>query len=116
MKLSLALPLALALFGLQVPAHADVPNDEIPARSVDYSDLDLAKNTDVVRLYGRIERAARSVCHPVNGKDPQRASRFQRCIDEAVSHAVARVDSPLLTQRYAAASRAGILMGAVPKN
>lgn len=106
---SLALSLALALGTLQASAHAAVSADEIPAKSVDYSDLNLAKKADVTRLYGRITLAANTVCRPFDGKDAQRTSRFHHCVNDAVAQAVAQVDSPLLTQRYAAARREGIL-------
>jgi UrcA family protein len=83
---------------------AEAPKDDTPAKAVDYSDLNLRKNADVARLYGRIKLAASSVCSPVAGKDAQRAARFHHCVNDAVAQAVTQIDAPLLTQRYAAAA------------
>ena len=104
----LVLPVAVALCAL-APAHAAPPTDDTPAKSVSYSDLNLAKNADVSRLYGRIKLAATSVCDPFAGKDAQRAARFNHCVDHAIAQAVAQIDSPKLTERYVATGPAGIV-------
>ena len=99
-RLKAFIPMALALGALQVPARAATPDSETPARAVDYSDLNLAKNADAARLYGRIRLAATSVCGPWAGKDAQRAARFHHCVDDAVTQAVAQVGilSPLVSR------------------
>jgi UrcA family protein len=110
---SIAISLALALGALQAPVQAGESNDGIPAKSVDYSDLNLAKNAHVARLYGRIKLAASTVCRELDGKDAQRAFRFQQCVVDATALAVASVDSRLLAERHAAAGRVGILSSRV---
>ena len=105
----LVLSAALALCALQAPAQAAAPNDDTPAKAVSYSDLNLKKNADVARLFGRIKLAATSVCRPLEGRDAQRAARFQHCINDSMAKAVAQVDSPLLTERFAAAGPEAIL-------
>jgi UrcA family protein len=102
-------PLTFALCALQAPAHATMPNDDAPAKTVSYSDLNLKKNADVARLFGRIKLAAASICSPLAGRDAQRAARFHHCIDDSMAKAVAQVDSPLLTERFAAARQEAIL-------
>jgi UrcA family protein len=105
----LVLPLTFALCALQAPAYAAAPTDDTPAKTVRYSDLNLKKSADVARLFGRIKLAAASICSPLAGQDAQRAARFHHCINDSMAKAVAQVDSPLLTERFAAAGQEAIL-------
>jgi len=69
-------------------------------RTVRYSDLDLTVQSDVVRLYRRIERAASAVCggriQPLVLQSP----RFRECKAKALAEAVHGVGAPTLTAYY----------------
>ena len=103
------LPAAFAFCVLQASAHTIAFTDDVPAKEINYSDLNLQKSADVGRLYGRIKVAASSVCRSLAGPDVARTAHFNRCVDEAVARAVADVDSPLLTEHYATTAKGRIL-------
>jgi UrcA family protein len=65
---------------------------------VSYADLNLSTLAGATTLYRRIERAARTVCGPESSlREIQRYRDWKNCYESAVSNAVARVNSPLLT-------------------
>lgn len=76
---------------------------EVATRRVSYADLDLTRNAGAAALYSRIHFAARQVCEPVSVAwtwkvlDPAR-----RCIEAAITRAVADVNAPELTGYYLA--------------
>lgn len=75
---------------------------EIRSKIVKISDLDLRRPEGRETLLGRIRSAALEVCtprpsHPANFKD---ADDYNRCINEAMDHAIARVESPELALVY----------------
>ena len=90
-----------------VAASAGDPSTELSASAVQrryvvrFAELDLSKIEGVTALYGRLRTAAYIVCEP--GQDewswsPRRVDRA--CINKAIAAAVAKVNSPLLTQYH----------------
>src|SRR5262245_33061449 len=101
---------ALALGALQAQCFAaPVIADEVPARQINYADLNLARTADVAVLYRRIEGAASLVCEVYSSRDLARNLRFRHCMANAIDRAVADVHAPLLTQRHAALTRRQIV-------
>jgi UrcA family protein len=90
---------------------ADMAGAEQPAAAehktvtVRYSDLDLSRSTDAHRLYRRIKSAARTACDYTPVADLERLTRYERCVDQAITDAVAHVRSPQLTNIHEAAVR-----------
>ena len=82
--------LAVALTTHLAPA-ATLNDDAARTRVVRYSDLDLSRPEDAHRLYVRIEQAARAVCDSTPALDLHRIEASKRCIQQAVSNAVAEV-------------------------
>ena len=83
---------ALALALTANLASATTPGDiNVKTTVVRYSDLDLSRPEDAHRLYVRIERAAQSVCDAPPVADLPRIQASKRCIQQAVSDAVAQV-------------------------
>jgi UrcA family protein len=78
------------------PAVADVSR-ELVTYPVGYSDLDVSKLKGAKTLYLRIRHAAETLCESAAtwGKKEGAA-----CVRKTVDDAVARVNSPLLTQYY----------------
>jgi UrcA family protein len=69
------------------------PADPPPSRVVTFDDLDLHNSADVGVLHARIRRAAKQVCGgPARVHDVVQFWRL-RCIERAVTRAVADVDS-----------------------
>jgi UrcA family protein len=67
--------------------------------TVSYRDLNLSTIAGATTLYERLTRAARSVCYePEAGVDAYR--EWRSCYQAAIADAVAKVNSPLLTQLH----------------
>lgn len=64
---------------------------------VHYEDLDLSRPEDARRLYGRIKRAARTVCDNNPSSDIKRLNEYEKCLGQAVTGAVEKVQSEQLT-------------------
>jgi UrcA family protein len=80
--------------------HADTLA-QAPTAAVRYSDLNLDTRADVATLLRRIQTAAGEVCKQYGSPGSLVPSAaHQSCIREAVSGAVRKVDSPLLTAYY----------------
>jgi UrcA family protein len=85
---------------------ASVSLDEPPpARVVSYGDLDLRSNAGVATLYSRIRSAAREVCEPLDDVMIKLLRAKYDCRTDAVARAVAKVDSPALTNYYLGRSK-----------
>ena len=82
-----------ALFAADASA-ADLPHSRI----VRYADLNLDRPADVATLYHRIAAAAQDICGPrlLTGSHLPEPG-YQLCFEDAVAHAVARVDRPALS-------------------
>jgi UrcA family protein len=77
-----------------VPASAD----PVQTRSVtvNFRDLDVATNAGATTLYRRIQGAARLVCG-YEGSDFIERRIWKDCYNQAIDHAVTKVNNPLLT-------------------
>ena len=71
--------------------------DEPRSTVVRYGDLDLSRPEDARRLYGRIKRAARRVCDNQPSSDSKRLKEYERCLGQAVTEAVEKVQSEQVT-------------------
>jgi len=67
--------------------------DELRSTVVHYTDLDLSRPEDASRLYGRIKRAARTVCDNYPSSDLKRLKEYEKCMGQAVTEAVEKVQS-----------------------
>jgi UrcA family protein len=80
-------------------AQAGEPDNAVPHKVVSFRDLNLNSAEGVEVLYKRIRSAAHEVC-----ADPLRydlsESKLKPCIDEAMSRAIAQINSPMLTGLY----------------
>ena len=85
-----------------------LPADPAQSKIVKYSDLNLATNGGAETLYGRLHRAAESVCGDTAwGQLPLDVYlATQSCEKNAMSRAVAKVDSPKLTALFDQRTRA----------
>jgi len=111
MKSVLAKGYVLAAIALApvLTAHAATPAPgpgETPTHVVvQYKDLDLSQSKDAKRLYGRIVRAARIACDNDPESNLQRLALYEKCMRNAVSSAVAQVNSSQLTTVHQAEGR-----------
>lgn len=79
-------------------ASASSAPDELPSVKVKYGDLNLSTIEGATALYGRIKRAARTVCGLDNLQPEERIyGNWKPCYDQAVASAVTKVNSPMLT-------------------
>jgi len=69
---------------------------------VRYSDLNLSQAGDARALYDRIQRAAHEACGDHMFESLDRLVLFHKCVDRAVSNAVANVSSRQLTEIHEA--------------
>jgi UrcA family protein len=96
--------LATAAFGafvcsLTAVCSADEPTDTLQA-TVGYADATLSTPQAAAALYARIQRAARQVCLPLDGRDPSSRAQMNACVHKAIGDAVAKVDRPALFAVY----------------
>jgi UrcA family protein len=69
---------------------------------VHYSDLDLSQPRDARALYDRIQRAAREACDDHMYESLDRLALFHKCVNQAVTNAVANVSSKQLSEIHEA--------------
>jgi len=67
---------------------------------VRYSDINLADSAGAKLLYERLMTAADLVCAPYKGDALAQQKPYRFCVRQAVSAAVADVNSPMLTSYY----------------
>jgi UrcA family protein len=75
---------------------------EPPSVRVSFKDLNLTTHAGAAALYQRIRNAARSACGPVDIALPEEKAAWDRCVDEAIGSAVAKLGSARLTEYYLA--------------
>ena len=98
------LAMATLATGLTVDHASAASEYDIEARNVvvRYSDLNLSQPKDASTLFDRIQRAAREACEDGEAESLARLQRFHRCVDQAVTNAVAKISSQQLTEIYEA--------------
>jgi UrcA family protein len=67
------------------------------SRHISYVPAELTQPEAAQRLYLRIQRVARVVCHEPEMRDLSRYRVYQQCYDRAVDNAVANVNATALT-------------------
>jgi len=100
------LPVAVAMMadsciGPLNAAYAAVGREPTSIR-VSVRDLDLATDAGAAAVYRRIRNAARSVCGEVDIALVEEKAAWDRCVDEAIDSAVAKLASARLTAYYLA--------------
>jgi UrcA family protein len=94
-----AFALAALLLASSVTAlGASSALDEVPAKTVNLRDLDLATADGAQTLYNRITSAARTVCRDIDRRT------MRTCRNHAVEEAVSRVGNPLLSSIHRSAN------------
>jgi UrcA family protein len=73
---------------------------ELTARIVTFQDLDLANDSGIAALYGRLSFAAQDVCRPLDTLRIEDHFRYKHCVRAAMAHAIAEIDEPALTAHY----------------
>jgi UrcA family protein len=81
-------------------ALADDPVYITVQKTVSYADLDLSQPAGAQMLYGRIKKAASSVCGELEDTQAEHRVLFRECYDQAVANAVAKANRPTLTALY----------------
>jgi UrcA family protein len=76
--------------------------DELPQRTVRFSDLDIGHSAGAAVLYSRIKVAAAQVCDQYATRSLEHLTTTRRCMDQAIARAVTEIDVPALTSLYLA--------------
>jgi len=84
--------------------------DDVPQRSVKYTNLDLTRADGVARLYARIGSAAREVCPSEDSASLYLARLARECVRDAVARAVRDVGAPTLTQYHMTRANQRVLL------
>jgi UrcA family protein len=84
-----------ALCSLSTSSQAS--DQDVPAKTVRYPDLDIQTRAGAKILYSRIRAAARDVCNLSVPGDPILQSAVHTCMDTAIDRAVRKVNAPYLT-------------------
>jgi UrcA family protein len=100
-RAKLTVLLAALAAGTAQVTLADTVDPVPPSLHVHYSDIDLAKSDGAKVLYERLTTAAGLVCAPYgSGGELARQKPYRSCMRQAVSAAVADINSPMLTSYY----------------
>jgi UrcA family protein len=92
---------SLGSLGACTDAVAADQATQVATRRVSFADLDLTRAAAAATLYSRIHIAARQVCEPAVGAPILKALEpTHRCIEAAITRAVADVNAPALTNYY----------------
>jgi UrcA family protein len=67
---------------------------------VKYADLNVSSPAGAAALYARISVAADRVCQTLDGRDLASKTHFDRCVHQAITDAVTKVDQPALYSVY----------------
>jgi len=93
--LNLFAPALLLCGSMLSAANAATPSD-VPTTVVKFADLDTTHPAGMQELYRRLDRAARTVCAPLEselvGSRALAAARYTACVDKAVAGAVAQIN------------------------
>ena len=97
---ALAAVAAVCLASVAVAAQANQAANDVPARTVHYSDLNLNTEAGVATLYRRIRNAAEQVCGDVGSRQLEQAAAARACVRQAIFSSVQSVNNPQLTNEY----------------
>lgn len=76
----------------------------VPSVTVSLGNYDLSRPADASAAYARLQRAARAVCNPPLTLELKSRQLHQQCYAEALTNAVARIDSKQLTALHASSN------------
>ncbi|MEP7247275.1 MAG: UrcA family protein [Gammaproteobacteria bacterium] len=96
---TLSLPVVATLTTFAItssPAHAG-PQDDTPAVTVRYDDLNLLNTSGTKTLYHRLRTAANTVCPTADERQPERKMQSRLCYEKSLSAAVIDVNNPGLS-------------------
>ena len=96
-KIYTAISCVMGTAALCTALSTSVEAEDVPTKTVRFSDLDITKSDGAKVLYSRIRAAARDVCELSTGADPIMRAAIKACIDKAVDKAVKDVNAPMLT-------------------
>ena len=96
-KIYAAISCVMGAAALSTAVSTTVKAEDVPSKTVRFSDLDITKSADAKVLYSRIRAAAQDVCGFSTGTDPILRMATKGCIDKAVDKAVKDVNAPALT-------------------
>lgn len=82
----------MSLFSISAQAEA-----EAPQVTVSLERYDLSKQSDADLLYVRLQRAARTVCRPLDSRELSIKRLHAQCFEDALQNAVASIDNVKLT-------------------
>ena len=97
-KLYTAISCVMGTAALCSALSTSVEAEDVPSKTVRFSDLDITKLDGAKVLYSRIRAAAQDVCGLSTNTDPILRMGIKGCIEKAVDKAVKDVNAPLLTQ------------------
>ena len=97
-KVYTAISCVMGTAALCTALSTSVEAEDVPSKTVRFSDLDITKSDGAKALYSRIRAAARDVCELSTGTDPIQRMAIKGCIEKAVDKAVKDVNAPMLTQ------------------
>jgi UrcA family protein len=80
--------------GESFAANADA---SIPQKEVSLAGLDLDRAEGAAILYGRVRAAAYDVCRHLESRQLEQLALWHKCVDQAISAAVAKIDRPALS-------------------
>jgi UrcA family protein len=91
--------LAAGLFALGFGASGAQAAERFQSltKVVAYGDLNLDSQQGAKVLYARLRNAARTVCHPLEGRDLNQIALWRGCVDQAVSSAVVQINKTSVT-------------------
>ena len=95
--LATAADAAVASVAVQGLAPLEEGGFQLQQTTVRYGDLNIASKQGASTLLARIRKAAAASCTVDSALSDMMAGRIKQCRDQAVSQAVATVDSPELT-------------------
>jgi UrcA family protein len=96
------LGVSLLCAGAALAAASDAPKNSL---RVEYGDLDLSRPQGALKLYQRIEFAARRVCESYASTELERRAQYLKCYSKAVDDAVRIVGSDQLTTIHLSRAR-----------
>src|SRR5258708_36406622 len=92
-----AISCVMGAAALSPALSTSVKAQDVPSKTVRFSDLDITKSDGAKVLYSRIRAAAREVCELSTPTDPILRLAIKGCIEKAVDKAVKDVNAPMLT-------------------
>lgn len=99
-RITLATIAALCLSSAAIGAYAEETGNDVPTRTVRYSDLDLGTQAGAKALYQRIRYAAEQVCGNPDWRQRFESAAVKACIGRAISSSVHSVNDARLTSVY----------------